>query len=339
MKRDAKAESRLAALKAEIKVNPDWMSRFLSVVEYDGENKKALSKIPNTDDLNAVLDTLLEGLSKADADELIVALVKQEWSNVNNDTERGTFMRNKSLFKTAMMHHFKQLLKENPQLRDQYINDPIQFVHNIRLPSHLRVALAEIIKEKAEGKQEFATFAHNIVFSIVCGPMQDSDLQNRSITDSTRILTDSNKMFSQKESAAQSAAATILTSNPNMKPETMLAYAQALDAMMARISPKDYPKGAIVNETRNNIMAFSNHIGMKNAKEQNVVTAAVSGVAQSFARKIVHTLSPEKSKQDTVNFESPKKPPQSWVKKRGVEAVKDEQQVERAAKRQSIGPK
>ncbi len=178
--------------------------------------------------------------------------------------------------------------------------------------------------------------------------MQDVDLNDVRIKDSTRLLTDSNRMFSQKESAAQDAAAIITSSNPMIKPETMNDYAEALDTLMSRIS-KDYPKGSIPREVVNNVLAFSYHVSPK-YKEANVVTAAVSGVAKAITNKVARAISPE-NKEDRVNFtneksqsksDAPAKPPaQAWVraKRPTPEDKNDLKQEERATKRQSTGPK
>jgi hypothetical protein len=122
-----------------------------------------------------VLDILLNGLSSEEGNRLIGQLVLTHWNNVKDDPE--VFLRNATLYKTAMMHHFKG--KMDDKAIEKYLNNPYGYMQNMRIPAYLKNVLSIIVDDQIAVGRPLTQLAHNIVFAMVLGPV--GDYQNKKI--------------------------------------------------------------------------------------------------------------------------------------------------------------
>jgi hypothetical protein len=118
------------------------------------------------------LDILLAGLSKKDQDKMITALIQQELKRAYATPEdENTFMRGTSLPKTALMYYLKREIAVDGKIAEDFLNDPFTFISNLKVPDHIKAALGGAVDAKIDRKAPLYGVAHNIVFSMITGPV------------------------------------------------------------------------------------------------------------------------------------------------------------------------
>lgn len=273
----------------EDKINLLLLSRFKEFVKLNPSIDDRLKYIFREDInltspkiSNEILNALLTGLNDKEKEIVIEYLVRREKDRAMNK-DPNTFMREPSLPKTAMMHHMRKKIEENPQLIQDFLNNPVEFVKKLEIPNHLKPLLREVIQSNLDSKTPLTGFSHSIIFSLASGPVTDyynakisevkillenaKKKKNNSeevtklerklqeyldkfdqVKETGYILTDANRMLTAKARQNDIGKQLVLRGANITDLDT---YAQALDTSMVGLN-ENYNQGSIIKDTQNN---------------------------------------------------------------------------------------
>lgn len=256
------------ALEALVEKGATWEERLAFVTKEHGGVYAAK---------NNALEPLLKGLNVDDQNKVIAGLIRNEWERAKDSGDPNTFMRGTGLAKSAMMYFLTQEINKNPAHAENFKNNPTAFVRNLEFPLYLKEVLKEIVDEKIKANAPLYGFAHNIVFSIVSGPMLryyndrvPKDDKNLALMDSpegqvyknaaaaSQQLVNCNGVlkFGQESNLEDRKASIEKIIAKDVTTDMVMSYTSALENLLSKVSD-EYKKGSIAKEVTENLVQYS----------------------------------------------------------------------------------